>query len=201
MRAWRRGCGWLEPWFRATPFAAAHHYRQRALRVAAAPSTADGEALARVLGMPGAGTLWVFDLPGPLAITLAWALRRAWRMSAALAWNGWYDPDGVLDGRAQIPLLLRLGETLIDAPDGAIACLVFDRLRNTGQASPERLDNRYTVGDEDMPAIAQARAAGVERVRVLSSGDLAPDVAEYVSYLRSGMPVEVITDVEVVAAA
>ena len=29
MRAWRRGVGALEPWFRATPFASAHHYRGR----------------------------------------------------------------------------------------------------------------------------------------------------------------------------
>ena len=33
MRAWRRGAGPLEPWFRATPFAAACHYRDRALPV------------------------------------------------------------------------------------------------------------------------------------------------------------------------
>ena len=68
MRAWRRGAGPLEPWFRATPFAAACHYRDRALPVKdhGAPPRAV-ENLLRLLPAPDPRTLWIFDLPGPLA--------------------------------------------------------------------------------------------------------------------------------------
>jgi hypothetical protein len=201
MRAWRIGCGWLTPWCRATPFASANHYRDRALPIPASPSTADGDALVAMLGAPHPETLWVFDLPGPLALGVAFALRRSRGVAGALVWNGWYDPDGVLAGREEIPLLLALGGQLADLPDAAMACLIFDSSRGIGASSPDRLDNRYALTDEDVPSLAQVRGAGCRRVVVLSHGDLLDDLADYVSYLRTEMPVEVVAGVALPSAA
>ncbi|HWN90686.1 MAG TPA: hypothetical protein VNQ15_04730, partial [Verrucomicrobiae bacterium] len=117
MRAWRRGAGPLEPWFRATPFAAACHYRDRTLPIKHRGSPPRAvETLLGLLPVPERHTLWIFDLPGPLALRLAYALRQQRALTAALAWNGWYDPRGVLDGREEISLLLALGAKLEHAP-------------------------------------------------------------------------------------
>ncbi len=113
MRTWRHGCGPLEPWFRATPFAAAHHYRDRGLpmpRAGGVPAAA--ARFVATLPAPARRTLWILDLPGPLGLWVSYALRRRWGLSPALAWNGWYDPRGVLDGREEIPLLCALARRL-----------------------------------------------------------------------------------------
>src|SRR5260370_42636570 len=76
MRGWRRGCGPLLPWFRATPFAAAHHYRDRMLPIdcpAKAPRAV--KRLVATLPAPAPGTLWIFDLPGAVALRLGYQLR------------------------------------------------------------------------------------------------------------------------------
>src|SRR5262249_46241284 len=99
MRAWRRGVGALEPRVRATHFASAHHYRGR---ISCPPRRERGpaqlERLLRELPAPARDTLWIFDLPGPLALLFAYELRRRFGVASALAWNGWYDPEGALDG-------------------------------------------------------------------------------------------------------
>ena len=132
MRAWRRGVGALEPWFRATPFAAAHHYRgpTRRPRLRAPASV---ENLVHSLPAPEPSTLWIFDLPGPLALWLASGLRRRFGMTSVLAWNGWYDPRGVLDGSEEIPLLLALGKRVERLPARRRVCLVFDSTRHAAQ--------------------------------------------------------------------
>ena len=122
MVAWRRGVGALEPWFRATPFAAALHYRERVPRAAVAASAPSPvERLLRSLPSPDPRALWIFDLPGPLALWLAYGLRRRFGMAGALAWNGWYDPRGVLDGSEEIPLLLGWVASSRALPLGAAA--------------------------------------------------------------------------------
>ena len=122
MVAWRRGVGALEPWFRATPFAAALHYRERGPRAAVGASApAPVERLLRSLPSPDSRALWVFDLPGPLALWFAYGLRRRFGMAGALAWNGWYDPRGVLDGGEEIPLLLGWVASSRALPLGAAA--------------------------------------------------------------------------------
>ena len=195
MRAWRHGCGPLLPWFRATPFAAAHHYRDRLLPVTrpAPPPPAVERLLAR-LPRPERATLWIFDVPAPQALWLALGLRRRWGLAASLPWNGWYDPEGVLDGRAEIPLLLALSPRLRRAGRASGSCLVFDseRQRPT-DATVTRLDNRYALGDEDAPSVAELRVAGWRRVRVYAGGGLAPDLAEYLDDLRTELPVGVVT--------
>ena len=132
MRAGRRGIGALEPWFRATPFAAAHHYRgpTRRARLEAPPPV---EQLLRSLPAPEPHELWIFDLPGPLALWLASGLRRRFGMTSVLAWNGWYDPRGVLDGSEEIPLLLALGKRVERLPARRRVCLVFDSTRHAAQ--------------------------------------------------------------------
>ena len=192
MRAWRRGTGPLAPWFRATPFAAAHHYRGD--RPGGRPGAVPGP-IARAAASwprPDPAALWIFDLPGPVALWLAFALRRRFGLAAALCFNGWYDPRGALDGRREIPLLLGLAPRL-GRPAGG-ACLVFDagRRRELGAAAaPELLDNRYELGEEDAPSAAQIRAAGFRRVRAHTWGDPAPDLAPYLEHLGREMPVDV----------
>ena len=194
MRAWRRGTGPLAPWFRATPFAAAHHYRGD--RPAGAPGPMPA-AIARAVAAwprPDPASLWIFDLPAPVALWLAFALRRRFGLAAALCFNGWYDPRGLLDGRREIPLLLGLAPRLGRTRPAAGACLVFDAGRRREVAAEEaadRLDNRYDLGEEDAPSAAQVRAAGIRRVRAHTWGDPAGDLAPYLEHLGRELPVDV----------
>ena len=191
MRAWRRGVGALEPWFRATPFASAHHYRC---------SLSDGpqrerpqawlERLLRELPSPARDTLWIFDLPGPLALRLAHALRTRIGVASALAWNGWYDPEGALDGREEIPLLLDLGRRIARVPARRGACLLLDSARH-GEKRAGALDNRYLLGEEDVPSLEHLGEMGVRRVRTWTWQRPARDLAGYLAYLRTRLPVAV----------
>jgi len=201
MRGWRRGCRVLLPWFRATPFASAFHYRERTLAVrgvGAAPS--DVTRLVGTLVPPDPATLTVVDLPGASALWLAYLLRRRHRMAVALGLNGWYDPEGCLDGRREIPLLLTLGERLRRTGARLETAIVFDRDRLQPSAPAPRLDNRYRIGDEDLPALEQLQAAGWRRVRLLTSGEPAPDLAGWLCGLGSQMAVEILANAEVAAA-
>jgi len=201
MRAWRRGTGALAPWFRATPFASARHYRD-GLRLADLRTARAGAVplpVARVGAAwprPDPATLRILDLPAPVALWLAFALRRRWGLAAALCFNAWYDPRGVLDGRREIALLLGLAPRLAPVRPGAGACLVFDADR--GRALPadarEHLDNRYALGEEDAPSPEQIRAAGWRRVRVDTWAKPAPDLAPYLEHLGRELPVEVRAD-------
>ena len=193
MRAWRHGCGPLEPWFRATPFAAAHHYRDRALAVprpAGVPVAA--ARLVATLPAPARRTLWIFDLPGPLGLWVSYALRRRWGLSPVLAWNGWYDPRGVLDGREEIPLLCALARRLPRPSGRRGGAIVFDSRRQRaippGTSSPARfLDNRYVLNEEDAPGIEQLGAMAIERVLAWSWGEEAEDLRAYLDYLGGGL--------------
>ena len=193
MRAWRHGVGALEPWFRATPFAAAHHYRwpTRRPRLTAPASV---EKLLRSLPAPSPHTLWIFDLPGPLALWLAYGLRRRFGMTSALAWNGWYDPRAVLDGSEEIPLLLALGARVGRLPARRRGCLVFDSSRHAAQKAGA-LDNRYTLGDEDAPSREHLKALGIRRVSAWVWDAPGEDLSGYLDYLRARMPVRVIDEV------
>jgi hypothetical protein len=193
MRAWRAGCGALLPWFRATPFAAAHHYRER-LPIARPGRMPSATARAvRALPPPRRATLWIFDVPGPEALWLACGLRRRFRLGAALCFNGWYDPRGVLDGRAEIPLLLGLAKRLAPPRRSAPACLIFDADRQREVVGrPEALfDNRYTLGDEDAPSLDQVRAAGWREVRAHAWREPAKDLLAYLEYLDRELPVSI----------
>jgi len=184
MRAWRRGVGALEPWSRATPFASAHHYRGRGLTRRADMSTpAPVAQLLHTLPSPEPHTLWIFDLPGPHALWLAYGLRRRFGMATALAWNGWYDPRGALDGREEIPLLLGLGTRVARLRAPRSTCLVFDSLRHTAKAA-DALDNRYALGEEDAPSLEHLSAMGIRRVRAWVWEAMPEDLGAYLSYLR-----------------
>jgi len=195
MRAWRRGVGALEPWFRATPFASAHHYRGR---IPSAPRRerehARLERLLRELPSPAPDTLWVFDLPGPLGLRLAYELRRRFGIASALAWNGWYDPEGVLNGRHEIPLLLDLGTRIARVPARRGACLLLDSARH-GEKRAGALDNRYRLGEEDMPSREHLHEMGVRRVRAWIWQRPAEDLAAYLAYLRTRLRVAVTAEI------
>lgn len=201
MRAWRRGCALLVPWFRATPFAAAHHYRDRTLPVGtpARPPLA-AERLARGLPSADPAALWILDLPGTVGLWLGYILRTRRGLVVALGFNGWYDPDGCLDGRAEIPLLLALGERLGSRRARAEAGLLLDRGRLAAEASPRRLDNRYSLGPEDFPSPEHLRLAGRRTVRVFTQGDVAPDVSTWLDDVRSAVGVEIVTGIGAHAA-
>jgi hypothetical protein len=189
MRAWRRGVGALEPWFRATPFAAAHHYRGRGLHpLSGTRAPAAVERLLRSLPSPSPHTLWIFDLPGPLALWLAYGLRKRLGLASALAWHGWYDPRGALDGREEIPLLLTLARRLARLPARRGACLLFDSARH-GEKREGALDNRYTLGEEDAPSLEHLREIGVRRVRAWVWQMPGDDLSAYLAYLRKQLPV------------
>lgn len=189
MTAWRRGVGALEPWFRATPFAAALHYRGRGPHAARAASPpAPVRRLLRSLPSPDPRALWIFDVPGPLALWLAYGLRQRFSMAAALAWNGWYDPRGVLDGVEEIPLLLALGRKLSRLPARRGGCLVFDSARHAAM-SASALDNRYALGEEDAPSLEHLNDMGVRRVLVWAWDAPAEDLSAYLAYLRTRLPV------------
>ena len=195
MRAWRRGVGALEPWFRATPFASAHHYRGR---IAGAIRRERGHArlerLLRKLPSPARDTLWIFDLPGPLALRLAYELRRRFGVASALAWNGWYDPEGALDGRHEIPLLLDLGKRIARVPARRGACLLLDSARH-GEKRAGALDNRYLLGEEDVPSLEHLHEMGVRRVRAWIWRRPAEDLTAYLAYLRTRLRVIVTTEI------
>jgi len=195
MTAWRRGVGALEPWFRATPFAAALHYREGGPRVTVGASAPAGvERLLRRIPSPDARALWIFDLPGPLALWLAYGLRRRFGMAGALAWNGWYDPRGALDGHEEIPLLLALGRKLARLPARRGGCLIFDSARDT-QTKAGALDNRYALGEEDAPSLEHLSAMGVRRVRAWAWEAPGEDLSAYLAYLRTRLPVTITADV------
>ena len=195
MRAWRRGVGALEPWFRATPFASAHHYRGRL------PGTprrerqhARLERLLRKLPSPARNTLWIFDLPGPLGLRLACELRTRVGVASALAWNGWYDPEGALDGREEIPLLIGLGRRIARVQARRGACLLLDSARH-GEKRAGALDNRYLLGEEDVPSLEHLGEMGVRRVRVWVWQRPAEDLAAYLTYLRTRLRVVVTAEI------
>jgi hypothetical protein len=196
MRGWRRGCGPLLPWFRATPFAAAHQYRDRTLTVDC-PSRGPAGVRRLVTALPALDprTLWVFDLPGTLALWLGYELRCRRQLGAALCWNGWYDPRGILDGRAEIPLLLTLGQRLARRPASRGACIVFDARRAADDGDADHavnaLDNRYALNEEDAPTAEQLGQMGIRRVEVYTWHELAADLAGYVDYLEQTMAVAV----------
>ena len=195
MLSWRRGVGALEPWFRATPFAAALHYRGRGrdgargrLDGARSRPPASVEGLLHSLPAPGPRALWIFDLPGPLALWLAYGLRKRLGLASALAWNGWYDPHGVLDGGEEIPLLLSLGGRLRRLPARRGACLVFDSSRHAPM-KPGALDNRYALGEEDAPSLEHLVGLGIRRVRAWAWEAPGADLSAYLGYLRARLPV------------
>ncbi len=189
MRAWRSGVGALEPWFRATPFAAAHHYRGRRLRpLSRTRPPASVERLLRSLPSPSRQTIWIFDLPGPQALWLAYGLRKRLGLASALAWNGWYDPHGALDGREELPLLLTLARRLACVPAGRGACLLFDSTRHA-EKREGTLDNRYALGEEDVPSLEHLREMGVRRIRAWVWQRPGDDLSAYLAYLRQRLPV------------
>ena len=191
MRAWRRGLGALEPWFRATPFAAAHHYRGRLARTRTVGTMpAPVARVLRALPAPMRDTLWIFDLPGPSALWLAYGLRIRFGMPAALAWNGWYDPRGALDGRDEIPLLLALASPLARGRARRGGCLVFDSRRGRTRTAGT-LDNRYALGEEDAPSLEHLLAMGIRRVKAWVWDSAAEDLAAYLSYLRTRVAVQI----------
>ncbi|HXJ82681.1 MAG TPA: hypothetical protein VMS64_28835 [Candidatus Methylomirabilis sp.] len=194
MRAWRRGCGPLTPWFRATPFAAALQYRDRSLAVRCPEEPGAARRLATVLPRPTRSRLWIFDLPGPLGLWLAWELRRRWGHSAALAWNGWYDPRGLLDGHSEISILLALGRRLACTSITAGACLLFDSNRHAGNAGPHVLDNRYRLNEEDAPSAEQLAGMGIVQVSAFSWHLAADDLKAYLDHVRSRLPVALTDD-------
>jgi hypothetical protein len=194
MRAWRSEVGALEPWFRATPFAAAHHYRGRRLRaLSGARAPASVERLLRSLPSPSRQAIWIFDLPGPLALWLAYGLRKRLGLASALAWNGWYDPRGALDGREELPLLLTLARRLTRLPAGRGACLLFDSARHA-EKREGTLDNRYALGEEDVPSLEHLREMGVRRVRAWAWQKPGDDLSAYLAYLRQRLPVTPTTE-------
>lgn len=191
MTAWRRGVGALEPWFRATPFAAALHHRERGRRAASlTPAPASVERLLRSLPSPDPRALWIFDLPGSLALWLAYGLRRRFGMASALAWNGWYDPRGALDGSEEIPLLLALGRRLARVPVRRGGCLIFDSARHA-EMSAGALDNRYALGEEDAPSLDHLGEMGIRRVRAWTWEAPGDDLSAYLAYLGTRLPVTV----------
>ena len=199
MRGWRGGCGPLLPWFRATPFAAAHHYRDRMLPIDC-PATAPHAVkhLVATLPAPAPETLWIFDLPGALALWFGYEVRCRFRLASALCWNCWYDPRGILDGREEIPVLLTLGQRLARGPAARGSCLLFDARRETealGAEDPSRqanaLDNRYTLSEEDAPTLEQLAQMGIRRVHAHTWSAPAVDLAGYLDYLERGMAVAV----------
>ena len=191
MRAWRRGCVATLPWFRATPFAAAYHYRDRTLAVTAPRAVPHLVALVHTLPTWDRTTFWVIDTHAATALWLAHLLRRTRGLAFALAFNGWYDADGALDGRAEIALLLALGERPV-APTHGEAGLVCERERLDAPADRGRLDNRYRLGDEELPSVDHLRQLGRRRVCLFSERETAPDLAAWVDELRSQMAVDVI---------
>ena len=193
MLAWRRGVGALEPWFRATPFAAALHHRGPR-RGAPASAPASVERLLCSLPAPDPRCLWIFDLPGPLALWLAYGLRRRFGMASALAWNGWYDPRGALDGRMEIPLLLALGRRLARVPARNGSCLIFDSGR-CAEKPVGALDNRYALDEEDAPSFEQLRDIGIRRVRAWIWQSPGGDLSAYLGYLRTRLAVIVTAEV------
>jgi hypothetical protein len=199
MLAWRRGVGALEPWFRATPFAAALHHRERPrtrARTSAPASPASVDRLLRSLPAPDPRALWIFDLPGPLALWLAYGLRRRFGLASALAWNGWYDPRGVLDGSEEIPLLLELGRKLAHLPARRGGCLVFDSGRHASMKAGA-LDNRYALGEEDAPSVEHLGEMGIRRVRAWTWDAPGDDLSSYLEYLRTRLPVTVTAPISV----
>ena len=194
MLAWRRGVGALEPWFRATPFAAALHHRERRprprARTSAPASPASVDRLLLSLPAPDPRALWIFDLPGPLALWLAYGLRRRFGLASALAWNDWYDPRGVLDGCEEIPLLLALGRKLARLPARRGGCLVFDSGRHASMKAGA-LDNRYALSEEDAPSVEHLGAMGIRRVRAWTWEAPGDDLSAYLGYLRTRLPVTV----------
>lgn len=200
MRAWRHGCVAILPWFRATAFAAANHYRDRAL-VVTAPRSAPHAAVAFAAALPAwdRATFWVIDVHGPTALWVSHLLRRDRGLAVALAFNGWYDTDGALDGRAEIALLLTLGGRGALRTHGE-AGLVCERARVDAPSDSMRLDNRYQLSDEDLPSGDQLRQLGRRRVCVFTERAIAPDLAAWADELRAGMTVDVVSDLEVRAA-
>jgi len=195
MRAWRCGVGALEPWFRATPFASAHHYRGRLPGVPRRERQQERlKRLLRELPSPARDTLWIFDLPGPLALRLAYELRKHFGLASALAWNGWYDPEGALDGREEIPLLLGLGRRIARVPARRGVCLLLDSARH-GEKRAGALDNRYLLGEEEVPSLEHLGEMGVRRVRVWVWQRPAEDLAAYLTYLRTRLRVTVTAEI------
>src|SRR5437867_2333965 len=194
MRGWRGGCGPLLPWFRATPFAAAHHYRDRMLPIDC-PATAPRavKQLVATLPAPAPETLWIFDLPGAVALWLGYELRCRFSLASALCWNGWYDPRGILDGREEIPVLLALGQRLARRPAARGSCLLFDARREAEDPSRQAnaLDNRYTLSEEDAPTLEQLAQMGIRRVHAHTWSAPAVDLAGYLDYLERGIAVAV----------
>ena len=194
MRGWRGGCDPLLPWFRATPFAAAHHYRDRMLPIDC-PATAPRavKQLVATLPAPAPETLWIFDLPGALALWLGYELRCRFSLASALCWNGWYDPRGILDGREEIPVLLALGQRLSRRPAARGSCLLFDARREAEDPSRQAnaLDNRYTLSEEDAPTLEQLAQMGIRRVHAHTWSAPAVDLAGYLDYLERGIAVAV----------
>ena len=198
MCAWRRGCKRLAPWFRATPFAAAYHYRDRALLVSApARPPAAIERFARTLPRADASVLWVLDFPGVVALWLGYLLRERRGLALAVGFNGWYDPDGCLDGRGEIPLLLKLGERLRGIRPRMEVGLSLDRQRAGAAPGPTRLDNRYGLGEEDFPSLEYLRASRCAAVAVFTEGTVAPDLSAWLDEVREGLRIEVVAGVEI----
>ena len=66
------------------------------------------------------------------------------------------------------------------------------RARLDASCDGSRLDNRYRLGDEDLPSLDELRQLGRRRVCLFTEDEAAPDLAAWADALRSGMPVDIV---------
>src|SRR5262249_40173683 len=94
----------------------------------------------------------------------------------------------------EIPLLLVLGSKLEHSPARG-AYLLLDSSRHLRSRST-RLDNRYALGEEDVPAFEHLTRMGVTRARAWAWSEPAEDLTAYLEYLRASLAVTMTADVE-----
>jgi len=137
--------------------------------------------------------LLILDLPGAVGVEIAARLARVGVRPVLLSLL-WPEPGALVPADRLAAALLRLAPRP-RAERPAQYALLLGRER-TVDASPAdlaaRFDNRYTLGDVDLPAPVRLVAGGVRGVVACREQALpaAPDLAHYLESLdAAGMPV------------
>lgn len=197
-RRWREGAADFECFVRATPFVSLKHYPDMELVGGEKADEVDQKAaevdqriqggLRRYFNLTsGQDTLFLVDLPGQLALSVAQYLNNEWLVKPILLFHQPLHPFGLVGDRQFIQKLLHVGQALqpIDKMRGFVLILDYQRFGEYQEVELQQyFNNQYELAEEDLPEAELLKHLGYAAVHVLTENPVKADLANYLVYLQ-----------------
>lgn len=198
-RRWREGAGAFEAYVRATLFVSLKHYPYEELIDEEGNEGEEQEICERLPRyfplVDGKNTLFLVDLPGQLALSVAKCLNNYYQVKPILLMHQPLHPRGLVGDRQFVQRLLRVGDALQSYVDvrGFVLVLDYQRFGEYGEADLQQyFNNQYELSEEDLPEAELLRHLGYSQVHLLTENPIKADLANYLAYLEEqGIVVEV----------